>query len=53
MTLRPVEQLDADVLLELPDLLAQRGLTDVQALSGLSEVQGVGDGDRVPEVSKL
>ena len=41
--LRAVEQRDAQLLLELPDLLAERRLRDVQARRGPAEVQLLGD----------
>ena len=47
------QQLRADLLLELADLLAQRRLGHVQALRRAAEVQLLGDGDEVAQVSEL
>ncbi len=46
------EQLDAQRGLERLDPLAQRRLRDVQALRGAREMQLLGDGDEVAEVSE-
>jgi hypothetical protein len=48
-----VEELDAELPLELADLLAERRLRDLEALRRAAEVQLLGDGDEVaqpPEV---
>ncbi len=45
-----VEELGAQVFLELQDLLGERGLRDVAALGGAGEVTGVGDGADVTEL---
>ena len=47
------EQREAEVVLELADLLGQRRLADVQAGRGLPEVQLVGDGDEVPHQPEI
>ena len=47
------QQRRADLLLELADLLAQRRLGHVQALRRAAEVQLLGDGDEVAQVSEL
>jgi hypothetical protein len=51
--LRAVEQLDAELLFEIADLLADRPLRDVQAFGSRAEAQLLGDGDEVPEVPKF
>ena len=48
-----VEELDAELLLELADLLAYCRLRDVQALRRAAEVQLLGDGDEVPQVTEF
>ena len=45
----PIEQPHAELVLEARDLLAERGLGDVQALGGAAEVQFVREGDERPE----
>ena len=52
-SLRPVEQCDAELLLELAHLLAERRLRDPHAGGGAPEVQLLGDGDEVAEVAEL
>src|SRR3954468_18589342 len=47
------QQLGADLLLELADLLAQRRLGHVQALGRAAEMQLLRDGDEVAEVAEL
>src|SRR5688572_18264453 len=47
---RTVEQLDPQLLFELPNLLTEWRLTDVKALGGASEVQAVSDGNDIPKV---
>src|SRR5688500_18705161 len=42
MPLGAVEQRDAELRLQLADLLAERRLAQMQALRGVAEVQGVG-----------
>src|SRR5437879_4044735 len=49
--LGPIEEPDAELLLELADLFAQRRLGDVQSLGGPTEVQLLGHCDEVPKVS--
>ena len=51
--LRAVEQLHAELGLELADLLADGGLRDVQALRRAPEVQLLGDSDEVPQVAEF
>src|SRR6185503_6945143 len=53
LPLRPMEQFDAEFILELPDLLTERRLTDVKTLRRLSEVQAVGNGNGVAEVAQF
>ena len=48
-----VEQADAQLRLELADLLADGGLRHVEALGGAAEVQLLRDRDEVPQVSQL
>jgi len=50
---RPMEEADAEVLLETTDLLTQRRLRDVKALRGSTEVQLFRDGNEVAEMAKL
>jgi len=48
-----VEELDPEFALELPDLLAERRLRDLEALGGAAEMELLRDGDEVaqpPEV---
>ena len=49
----PLQEPDPELGLELADLLAHRGLRDVQALGRAAEVQLLGDGDEVAEVPEL
>ena len=48
-----VEQLDSELLLELAYLLAHRGLGHVEALGGAAEVQFLGHGDEVPQMTEF
>lgn len=48
-----LEQLDPDLLLKSTNLLAEGRLGDVQSLCGTAEVELVGDGEEVSEVSKF
>jgi hypothetical protein len=48
---RAVQQRRAELVLELPDLAAQRGLRDVQARRGAREVALLGDRDEVGEAA--
>jgi hypothetical protein len=50
---RPLEKLNAQVLLELPHLLADGGLSDTETLGGAPEMELLGDGDEVPKVAEL
>jgi hypothetical protein len=50
---RALEQRHAEGALELPDLLAQPGLGDVQPLGRAPEVQLLGHGDEVAQVTQL
>jgi len=47
------QQRRSNPLLQLPDLLAQRGLRDVQASRGAREAQILGQRDEVAQVPKL
>src|SRR3954469_15351498 len=50
---RAVEEPDAELVLELADLLADGRLGDVEPLPGAAEVQLFGDGDEVPEMAEF
>jgi hypothetical protein len=50
---RPDQELDADLGLELLDLLRQRGLGDVEPLGRAAEVALLGHGDVVAQVTQL
>jgi hypothetical protein len=52
-TPRALEQPHAQLRLQRADLLAQRRLGDVQALGGAREVQLLGDGDEIAQVTQL
>jgi hypothetical protein len=47
------EELEAEVALELPDLLGERRLGNVQALGGASEVELFGDGHEVAQIAQV
>ena len=47
------EEGDAQFLLEVPDLSGQRWLRDVQTRGGAAEMQFLGNGPEVPEVTQL
>jgi hypothetical protein len=49
----PLKQSDTELVFELPYLLAQRGLADIQAYRGAPKVQLVGHGHEVAQMSKL
>ena len=49
----PLDERDADLLLEPADLLRQRRLGDVLALGGAGEVALVGERDEVPELPQI
>ena len=53
VALGPVEQRDTELVFQLPDLLAERRLAEMQPLGGAAEVKRVGHGDDVPQVTKL
>jgi hypothetical protein len=53
LALRAVEQPNPELLLELANLLGDRGLSDVQPLRGPAEMQFLGDCDEVSDVAKL
>ena len=48
-----LDKLGAGFALQLPDLLRQRRLRDVQAGGGAAEVPLLGDGDEVPQMAQL
>ena len=47
------EQIGAERLLELVDLVAQRRLGDVEACGGAAEVELLGDGEEVAQQTRL
>jgi hypothetical protein len=47
----PVNELDPDFPLEVLNLMGERRLRDVQAISRPAEVQLFGDGDEIPKVA--
>ena len=49
----PIEQRDADLYLELADLLAERGLRRVQAGRGAREIQFLGHCHEVPQMPQF
>ena len=49
----PIEQRDANLHLELANLLAERGLRRVQPGRGPREVQFFGDGQEVPQMPQF
>jgi hypothetical protein len=50
---RPIEEPHAEFVFEATDLLTERGLCDVNALRGATEMQFLRDREEVPEVTKL
>ena len=52
-SLGAVEQPDPELEFELADLLADRGLRDMQALCRTAEVQLLRDGDEIPQVPEF
>jgi hypothetical protein len=50
---RAREELGPELVLQQPDLVAQRGLRHVQPLGRPAEVQLLGDGDEVAQVAEL
>ena len=50
---RPLDQRQADLVLEPADLLGERGLGDVLARRGAGEVALVGERDEVAELAKI
>ena len=53
LALGPVDQFRADFRFELPNLLTQRGLTQMQPLGGTAKVQGIGDGKKIAKVAQF
>src|SRR5262245_13068249 len=51
--LRPVKQSGLQLLLEPPDLLAQGWLRDAESRGGAPEMELLGDGEEVPQVTQL
>jgi len=49
----PIEELDADLVLELADLLAERRLRGSQCRCGGAETQLLRDGDEIPQVPEF
>jgi hypothetical protein len=49
----PIEELNAEPLLQLADRARQRRLCDPEANGGASKVQFLGNGDEVPELTSL
>src|ERR1700761_536926 len=52
-TTQALQQRSTDNLLQLPDLLAQRWLGDVNPLRGTRERAGIGDRHEIPQMSQL
>jgi hypothetical protein len=50
---RPREQLAAQLVLQQPDLVAQRRLGHVEPLGGAAEVQLLGDRHEIAELTQL
>ena len=53
LALGAVEELDPELVFELPDLMAERRLTQIQPLGGAAEVQRLGQRDDVAKVTQL
>ena len=53
LALRSLEELNAEFLFQLPDLLTQWRLADVQAYGGTAEVQFFSHRHEIPQMSKL
>ena len=53
LPLGAVEELDPELFFELPDLMAERRLTQIQALGGPAEVQRLGQCDDVAKMTQL
>jgi len=53
LPLGAMKEFDAELLFELPDLLTERRLADMKTLRGLAEVQAVGDGNGIAEMTKF
>ena len=49
----PGEEADLEFALQLPNLLGERRLRDVQSLGGPAEVQFLGDRAEVPQVTQF
>jgi hypothetical protein len=47
------EQVEAELALDLQDLLRQRGLRNMEVLGGTGEIAVIGDGDHVSQVPNL
>jgi len=50
---RPLEELDAKLLFELADRLAERGLRDVQLFGCSAEVERLGNRNEVPQLTQV
>jgi len=48
-----VEELDPELFFELPDLMAERRLTQIQPFGGPAEVQRLGQHDDVAKMTQL
>ena len=48
-----MKQLDPQLVFELPDLMAQRRLAQIQPLGGAAEVQRLGQRDDVAKVAQF
>ena len=53
VALRAVEQRHAEFRLQLSNLLAERRLAEMKPLGGAAEVERVGHGDDVPQMTEL
>ena len=53
MTLGPVEQRNPKFCFQLSNLLAEGRLAEVEPLRRMAEVESVGDGDHVPQMTQL
>ncbi|MET3793509.1 hypothetical protein ABID37_003737 [Aquamicrobium terrae] len=48
----PLEELDAEIFFDDPNLNGQRGLRDMAALGGLAEMTAFGKGDDIFELAQ-